>query len=132
MIKIGYPQNFDRIKPYFPEKEKEKDLYIMAEDTETHELMGIVRFFYDASTLSIYEIQMPYRGEQYLSIFDGIIRTLLFKLAGDEYQKVSVKAGEQAFNQYFLNHKFRLVDDQLIHDNFPAEFFKPCEGCREQ
>ncbi len=131
MIKIGYPKNFARIKPYFPEKEKEKDLYIIAEDTETQDLMGMIRFFYDDQTLFIHEIQMPYRDKEYLAIFDGIVRTLLFKLAEDDYQKISVQTSEKAFDDYFLSHHFSLDGDQLRHDNFPAEFFKPCEGCRE-
>lgn len=132
MIKIGYPQNFERIKPYFPEKEKEKDLYIMAEDTRTDKIMGVIRFFYNDETLFIHEIQMPYRNEGYLDIFDGILRTLLFRMAEDEYKRVNVASSEEDFDKYFLDHGFFKREDTLIHEDFPAEFFKPCEGCREK
>ncbi len=132
MIKIGYPKKFARVKPYFPEKEKEKDLYIVAEETTSQTILAIIRFYYDDQRLFIHEVQMPYREKDYLAIFDGIVRTLLFRLAEEGYQKISVRTSEKAFDDYFLGHGFGLTKDRLSHDAFPAEFFKPCEGCREE
>lgn len=44
MIKIGFPRAFSQIQALFQEKEKERDLYIIAEDTAKSEILGAVRF----------------------------------------------------------------------------------------
>lgn len=130
MVKIGYPREFEKIRPLFPQKEKEKDLYISAEDTESGAVLGAIRFFYRADTVYLYETQMPYQGEQSMVVFDGIVRTLLFKMGEEECVKAVVRRQESNLDQYFIEHGFVEQDSELRHDNFPAEFFKPCEGCR--
>ncbi|WKY47256.1 hypothetical protein Q5O24_12960 [Eubacteriaceae bacterium ES3] len=132
MVKIGFPREFDKISFLFPEKEKQKDLYIAAEDTETDEVLGAIRFYYDDAQVSIYEIKMPCQSENRLSVLDGIVRTLFYKMAEMEFKKALVKPSGNVFDEYFLGHKFIKGLDGLVNEDFPAEFFKPCEGCRGQ
>jgi len=129
MIKIGFPRDFGQLKVLFPEKEKERDLYIIAEDTETSEMLGVIRFFYKKNQVDIYETIMLYQREQSMVIFDGMIRTLLYKMAKEECISVTVRAVEEEFEKYFKDHEFVEESGVLIHKDFASEFFKPCPGC---
>lgn len=130
MVKIGYPRDFGEIRKFFPEKEKERDLYIVAEDTEKSEILGAVRFFYKKEQVDIFEMVMVYEGEEFLAIFDGIIRTLLFKMAEEECTTLVVHNPQGDWKKYFEDHEFQRISNDLVHHSFPGEFFKPCKGCR--
>lgn len=132
MVKIGFPRAFSQIQALFPEKEKERDLYIVAEDTAKSEILGAVRFFYGEKQIDIYEIIMTYQGEQAMAVFDGIIRTLLFKMAEEGCTILSVKNATGEFAAYFKAHELSEEGDELIHRDFQGEFFKPCAGCSEK
>jgi hypothetical protein len=132
MVKIGFPREFEKIAFLFPEKEKQKDLFLMAEDTETNQVMGVIRFYYTGDQVTIYEIKMPYQGEGRLSVLDGMVRTLFFKMAEQECHEAVVKPSGNVFDEYFQGHQFKKTKQGLVNSDFPAEFFKPCEGCREQ
>lgn len=129
MVKIGFPRDFSQLKALFPEKEKERDLYIVAEDTDTEKILGAIRFFYKGNQVDIYETVMTYQGEQYMAVFDGIVRTLLYKLAEDGCTSVAIHGAENEYRQYFSDHEFTEASGCLNHPDFPAEFFKPCAGC---
>lgn len=130
MVKIGFPREFEKIAFLFPEKEKKKDLYIAAEDTETDEVMGAIRFYFTGEQVNVYEIKMPFQGEGRLSVLDGLVRTLFFKMAEQECTKALVAPSGNVFDEYFMGHQFVKTELGLLHTDFPAEFFKPCEGCR--
>ena len=132
MVKIGFPKDFSQIQALFPEKEKERDLYIVAEDTAKSEILGAVRFFYGAEQVDIYEMIMTVKGDQGMAIFDGIIRTLLYKMAEDGCISISVAGATGEFASYFKEHEFIELGDVLIHKAFSGEFFKPCAGCSEK
>jgi len=132
MVKIGFPRAFSQIQALFPEKEKERDLYIVAEDTAKSEILGAVRFFYGAEQVDIYEMIMTYQGDQAMAVFDGIIRTLLYKMAEEGCTALSVKGATGEFAAYFKDHAFTEEGEVLIHRSFPGEFFKPCAGCSEK
>ena len=132
MVKIGFPRAFSQIQGLFPEKEKERDLYIVAEDTAKSEILGAVRFFYGQEQVDIYEIIMISQGDQALAVFDGIIRTLLYRMAEGGCTILSVKGATGEFAKYFKEHEFTEEGEVLIHRAFPGEFFKPCAGCSEQ
>ncbi|MDK2941296.1 MAG: hypothetical protein PWP56_809 [Acetobacterium sp.] len=132
MVKIGFPKAFSQIQALFPEKEKERDLYIVAEDTAKSEILGAVRFFYGAEQVDIYEMIMTVKGDQGMAIFDGIIRTLLYKMAEDGCISISVAGATGEFASYFKEHEFIESGDVLIHKAFSGEFFKPCAGCSEK
>lgn len=132
MIKIGFPRAFSQIQALFPEKEKERDLYIVAEDTAKSEILGAVRFFYGEEQVDIYEIIMTFQGNQAMAVFDGIIRTLLFKMAEEGCTALSVKGATGEFATYFKEHELSEEGDVLIHRDFQGEFFKPCAGCSEK
>ncbi|HEY5556925.1 hypothetical protein [Acetobacterium sp.] len=129
MVKIGFPKDFGKIKNLFPEKEKEQDLYIAAENTETSELFGAVRFSYKKEQVDIFEMIMVYQGEDSMAIFDGIIRTLLFKMADEECTTLVVRNAQGECKKYFEDHGFKIESGNLVHHSFPGEFFKPCSGC---
>lgn len=129
MVKIGFPKKFEEIKKLFPEKEKERDLYIIAEDTEKSELLGAIRFMYEKEQVDIFEMIMIDQGEKSMAVFDGIVRTLLFKMAQEECTALVVHNAEGAMKKYFEDHEFLMEEDKLIHRSFPGEFFKPCPGC---
>lgn len=131
MVKIGFPKEFSQIKALFPEKEKERDLYIAAENTENSEILGAIRFFYRDEQVDIYEMIMTYEGKQVMAVFDGIIRTLLFKMAEEGCTAVTVQRAAGEFADYFKGHEFAEENGMLIHRAFPGEFFKPCAGCSE-
>lgn len=131
MVKIGFPREFDQIKALFPEKEKERDLYIVAENTANSEILGAVRFFYRNEQVDIYEMIMTYEGDQVIAVFDGIIRTLLYKMAEEGCTALTVQGATGELAEYFKEHEFSEEDDRLIHRAFPGEFFKPCAGCSE-
>lgn len=132
MVKIGFPKDFSTIKKLFPEKEKEQDLYIAAEDIETSQIMGAVRFSYEKERIDIFEMIMVYQGQDFMAIFDGIIRTLLFKLADEECTTVVVHNAQGELKKYFEEHAFETESENLIHCSFPDEFFKPCPGCSDK
>lgn len=132
MVKIGFPREFSQIQALFPEKEKERDLFIVAEDTATSEILGAVRFFYGEEQVDIYEIIMTFQGNQAMAVFDGIIRTLLFKMAEEGCTALSVKGATGEFATYFKEHELSEEGDVLIHRDFQGEFFKPCAGCSEK
>lgn len=132
MIKIGFPRDFSQIQALFPEKEKERDLYILAEDTAKSEILGAVRFFYKAEQVDIYEIVMTYQGDQVMAVFDGIIRTLLYKMAEEGCTTLSVQGATGEFAAYFKDHELIEEGEMLIHRDFVGEFFKPCAGCSEK
>lgn len=132
MVKIGFPREFSQIQALFPEKEKERDLFIVAEDTVTSEILGAVRFFYGEEQVDIYEIIMTFQGNQAMAVFDGIIRTLLFKMAEEGCTALSVKGATGEFATYFKEHELSEEGDVLIHRDFQGEFFKPCAGCSEK
>jgi len=132
MLKIGFPRAFSQIQTLFPEKEKERDLYIVAEDTAKSEILGAVRFFYGAEQVDIYEMIMTFQGDQAMAVFDGIIRTLLYKMAEEGCTALSVKGATGEFATYFKDHHFTEAGDLLIHQAYPGEFFKPCAGCSEK
>jgi hypothetical protein len=132
MIKIGFPRDFSQLKVHFPEKEKERDLYIVAEDTETSKMLGAIRFFYQKNRVDIYENLQLYQGEQYPVIFDGMIRTLLYKMAEEECTMVAVHHVPEELEKYFCDHDFTQEAGVLVHQDFPDEFFKPCPGCSEK
>jgi len=132
MVKIGFPNDFSKIKKLFPQKEKERDLYIAAEDTETSEILGAVRFSYEKEQVDIFEMIMVYQGEDSMAIFDGIIRTLLFKLADEECTTVVVHNAQGEIKKYFEEHEFQVESDNLVHRSYPGEFFKPCSGCSDK
>ena len=129
MIKIGFPRDFSQLKVLFPEKEKERDLYIAAEDTETSKILGAIRFFYTENQVDIFEMVMTYQGDQYMAVFDGIVRTLLYKMAEEGCTSLSVRGAKQEFEAYFMDHEFTEDAEGLSHADFPGEFFKPCAGC---
>lgn len=131
MVKIGFPKAFSQIQALFPEKEKERDLYIVAENTVNSEILGAVRFLYKAEQVNIYEMIMTMKGDQAMAVFDGIIRTLLYKMAQDGCTSLSVKGASGEFAAYFKEHEFTEEGDTLIHKAFIGEFFKPCAGCSE-
>lgn len=132
MVKIGFPREFNQIRALFPEKEKERDLYIVAEDTVSSEILGVVRFFYGAEKVDIYEVIMTGEGESAMAIFDGIIRTLLFKMAEEGCVVLAVQNVSAEFAKYFIKHGFEVKSGVLIHYDFPGEFFKPCAGCSDK
>lgn len=132
MIKIGFPRDFGQLKVFFPEKEKERDLYIVAEDTENTEMLGAIRFFYNENRVDIYETVLLNQGEQKMAIFDGMIRTLLYKMAEDGCASVAVRVGKKEFEKYFIDHEFAEESGMLVHQDFVGEFFKPCPGCSEK
>ncbi len=132
MVKIGFPRAFSQIKALFPEKEKERDLYIVAEDTVSSEILGVVRFFYGAEKVDVYEIIMMSEGEPAMAIFDGIIRTLLFKMAEEGCVMIAVHDAPAEFAEYFIKHGFQDQSGVLSHHDFPGEFFKPCAGCSDK
>ncbi|MGV8905342.1 MAG: hypothetical protein ACOH15_01950 [Acetobacterium sp.] len=132
MVKIGFPKDFGKIKKLFPQKEKEQDLYIAAEDTETSEILGAVRFSYKNERVDIFEMIMVYQGEGAMAVFDGIIRTLLFKLADEECTTVVVHNAQGEMKKYFEEHEFQVESGHLIHHSYPGEFFKPCSGCSDK
>jgi hypothetical protein len=132
MIKIGFPRAFSQIQALFPEKEKERDLYIVAEDTAKSEILGAVRFFYGNEQVEIYEMIMTFQGDQAMAVFDGIIRTLLYKMAEEGCTALSVKGATGEFATYFKDHGFTEAEEGLIHQAFVGEFFKPCAGCSEK
>lgn len=129
MIKIGFPKDFGKIKGLFPEKEKENDLYIVCEEAEKSVVLGAVRFYYKGNTVEIHEVVMPYQGEQAWEVFDGMIRTLLFKMAEEECTSVRVHHPKDLSKKYFEDHGFIWEREDLVHHSFPGEFFKPCGGC---
>jgi len=129
MIKIGFPRDFSQLKVLFPEKEKERDLYIAAEDTETAKILGAIRFFYKGNQVDIYEMKMLYQDEQYMAVFDGIIRTLLAKMAEEGCTTVVIHEVMGEFKKYFMDHGFIIESGTYIHKTYPDEFFKPCPGC---
>jgi hypothetical protein len=129
MVKIGFPREFDQIRKLFPEKEKEKDLYIVAENTVNNDLLGAIRFFYHDDQVDIYEMIMGFEGDQAMAVFDGIVRTLLYKMAEEECTRLIVHNASGEMAEYFRNHGFEDSSDMLIHNSFPGEFFKPCAGC---
>lgn len=129
MVKIGFPKKFEEIKKLFPEKEKERDLYIIAEDTEKSELLGAIRFMYEKEQVDILEMIMIDQGETSMAVFDGVVRTLLFKMAQEECTVLVVHNAGGAMKKYFEDHEFLMEEDKLIHRSFPGEFFKPCSGC---
>ncbi len=132
MIKIGFPRAFSQIQALFPEKEKERDLYIVAEDTAKSEVLGAVRFFYSEEQVDIYEMIMTYQGEQAMEVFDGIIRTLLYKMAEEGCTTLSVQGATGEFATYFKDHELTEEGEKLIHRDFVGEFFKPCAGCSDK
>ena len=132
MIKIGFPRDFSQLKVLFPEKEKERDLYIVAENTETSEMLGAIRFFYKKNRVDIYEAIRLYQGAQYMVIFDGMVRTLLYKMAEEECTTVAVHQAKEEVEKYFMDHEFTKEAEVLMHKDFPGEFFKPCSGCSEK
>ncbi|WP_373483783.1 hypothetical protein [Acetobacterium sp.] len=132
MIKIGFPREFSQIQALFPEKEKERHLYIVAEDTTKSEILGAVRFFYGEEQVDIYEIIMTCHGDQAMAVFDGIIRTLLYKMAEEGCTALSVKGATKEFAAYFKEHELTEEGDVLIHRDYQGEFFKPCAGCSEK
>lgn len=129
MVKIGFPKDFGKIKKLFPEKEKEQDLYIAAENTENSEILGAVRFLYKEEQVDIFEMIMVYQGADSMAIFDGIIRTLLFKLADEECTTLVVHNAQGELKKYFEEHAFQIESGNLVHRSYPGEFFKPCPGC---
>lgn len=131
MVKIGFPREFSKIKALFPEKEKERDLYIVAENTENSEILGAVRFLFHDNQVDIFEMIMTYDQKQSMDVFDGIIRTLLFKMAEDGCTILAVHGAAGELEKYFIDHEFIEESDALVHKNYPAEFFKPCAGCSE-
>ncbi len=132
MVKIGFPKSFSQIQALFPEKEKERDLYIVAEDTAKSEVLGAVRFFYGAEQVDIYEMIMTYQGDQAMAVFDGIIRTLLYKMAEEGCTILTVQGYTGEFTTYFKEHELIEEGEKLIHRDFVGEFFKPCAGCSEK
>lgn len=129
MVKIVFPRDFAQIRKLFPEKDKEKDLYIMAENTANNDILGAIRFFYRNEQVDIYEVIMCFEGDQAMPVFDGIVRTLLYKMAEEECTRLVVHNASGEVAEYFKNHGFDESSDKLIHDSFPGEFFKPCAGC---
>lgn len=132
MIKIGFPREFGQLKVLFPEKEKERDLYIVAEDTEKSEMLGAIRFFYNENQVDIFETILLFQGEQNMAIYDGMIRTLLYKMVEEGCSSVSVRVGKEEFEEYFKDHEFVEESGVLVHKDFIGEFFKPCPGCSEK
>jgi hypothetical protein len=61
-----------------------------------------------------------------------MVRTLFFKMAEQECHEAVVKPSGNVFDEYFQGHQFKKTKQGLVNSDFPAEFFKPCEGCREQ
>lgn len=129
MVKIGFPKDFGKIKNLFPEKEKEQDLYITAEDTDTSEILGALRFSYKNEQVDIFEMVMVYQGEDSMAIFDGIVRTLLFKMSDEECTTLVVHNAQGEWEKYFEDHEFKIESGNLVHHSFSGEFFKPCSGC---
>ncbi|MGL4606826.1 MAG: hypothetical protein ACRCU3_05110 [Eubacteriaceae bacterium] len=129
MIKIAFPKDFEKIRKLFPEKEKEKDLYIVCEESERSIVLGAIRFFYQKNQVEILEIVMCYHGEQQLEVFDGLIRTLLFRMAEEGCTEVVVNLPVKGFMEYFEGHGFKQEQNVLRHKGFPEEFFRPCGGC---
>ncbi|MBC3795776.1 hypothetical protein [Acetobacterium tundrae] len=81
--------------------------------------------------MDIFEMIMIYRSDQYLVVFDGMIRTLLAKMAEEGCTIVSIHDVNEEFKKYFIDHEFIEESEVLMHKDFPGEFFKPCPGCRE-
>jgi len=129
MVKIGFPRDFEEMRKLFPEKEKEQDLFIAAEDTDTNEILGAIRFLYKNEQVDIFEMVMVNQGEQSMAIFDGIARTLLFKMAEEGCTTLVVHNAQDELKKYFEDHEFEEVSGNLRHNSFPGEFFKPCSGC---
>ena len=67
-----------------------------------------------------------------MAVFDGIIRTLLYKMAEEGCTALSVKGATGEFATYFKDHGFTEAEEGLIHRAFVGEFFKPCAGCSEK
>jgi hypothetical protein len=129
MVKIGYPRDFTELRKLFPEKEKEKNLYVMAKDVEKNEVLGVIRFMYHENQVDVLEIVMMKEGKEGLAVFDGIVRTLLFKMDTEECNRLVVHNPQGDYKKYFEGHELQCVDENLVHDNFAKEFFKPCVGC---
>jgi len=129
MVKIGFPRDFEEMRKLFPEKEKEMDLFIAAEDTDTNKILGAVRFLYEKQQVDIFEMVMVNQGDQSMAIFDGIVRTLLFKMAEEGCTTLVVHNAQGELKKYFEEHELEAASGNLVHHDFPGEFFKPCAGC---
>jgi hypothetical protein len=130
MLTISYPKNFELIKPYFPEEIDKKYLYISAQNES--ELYGIIQFIYKDDTVIIKKIWESGKIED-LSIFDGMIRGLLFPLYDVGCTKCVIETPQVRYLEYFKSHEFLQDGENWFHEDFNTEFFmKPCEGCKDK
>ncbi|MEG0378690.1 MAG: hypothetical protein RR614_09455 [Eubacterium sp.] len=126
MIKIGVPENFDRVKPYFEDPKYQRDLYITAMSGD--ELQVVVRFKYRGNTVDVYEIieTVPKVAG---AVLDGVVRTLLFQMMDADCTICRFHCIPDRMTDYFKNHGFIEGDGYMEHQDFANEFFKPCPGC---
>lgn len=128
MIKIEFPKDTKTLTPYFTEDQLKKNLFLVAKSDET--LLAVFRFMPKKESVCLYECVTLEETLEW-GIFDGMIRTLLFKMADLDCQTCIVNKdfSQQDWREYFIKHQFIEKEKTYENQHYFDEFFnKPCAG----